>query len=88
MCRWKRPNSEHPLSNFQSDLTICPKKIARSKGELRDGGPGSSSHRSRKPLKSFCRIAKPDSKPAQIRTLKLNAYRRDCQTLRVRAGQR
>src|ERR1035441_8659907 len=38
--QWIRPNSEHPLSNFQSGLTIWPKKIAKSKCELKGGGPG------------------------------------------------
>src|SRR6516165_7295543 len=41
-----------------------------------------SSHRSRKPLKSFGRIAKPAADPAQIRTLSLNDDFRNCQTLR------
>ena len=36
--RWKRPNSEHLLSNFQYRLTIRPKKIAKTKCELKDGG--------------------------------------------------
>jgi|SRR6516162_6879640 len=41
-----------------------------------------SSHRSRKPLKSFGRIAKPAADTAQIRTLRLNDNFHDCQTLR------
>jgi len=36
----KRLNSQHPLSNFACSLTILKKNIAKSKRDLKGGGPG------------------------------------------------
>ena len=58
--QWIRPNSEHQVSNFQSSLTIWSKRIAKSKSDLKGGGP----ERSRT---SDLRFRKPLLYPAELR---------------------
>lgn len=38
--QWKKPDSEHLLSNSRTSFTILAKDLAKSKCDLKDGGPG------------------------------------------------